>query len=87
MLMKKNIIMIIKKIDSKNLINEDIFIKPEIYEDIKKEFDYNRDVVIKDLNFILNIISKYIVKFKFLLIILILLVMLLIYIYNLSKYT
>ena len=85
--MKKNIIMIIKKIDSKNLINEDIFIKPEIYEDIKKEFDYNRDVVIKDLNFILNIISKYIVKFKFLLIILILLVMLLIYIYNLSKYT
>lgn len=79
--------MIIKKIDSKNLINEDIFIKPEIYEDIKKEFDYNREVVIKDLNFILNIISKYIVKFKFLLIILILLVMLLIYIYNLSKYT
>jgi hypothetical protein len=85
--MKKNIIMTIKKIDSKNFINEDIFIKPEIYEDIKKEFDYNREVVIKDLNFILNIISKYIVKFKLLLIILILLIMLFFYIYNLSKYT
>ena len=84
--MKKNIEMIITRIDKKNLINEDI-IKTEIYEDIKKEFDYNRDVVIKDLNFILNIISKYIVKFKLLLIILILLIMLLFYIYNLSKYT
>ena len=70
--MKKNIKMIITKIDSKNLIDKDIFIKPEIYENIKKEFDYNREVVIKDLNFILNIISKYILKFKFLLIILIL---------------
>ena len=84
--MKKNIEMIITRIDKKNLINEDI-IKTEIYEDIKKEFDYNRDVVIKDLNFILNIISKYIVKFKLLLIILILLIMLFFYIYNLSKYT
>ena len=79
--------MIITKIDSKNLIDKDIFIKPEIYETIKKEFDYNREVVIKDLNFILNIISKYILKFKFLLIILILLIMLFFYIYNLSKYT
>jgi hypothetical protein len=85
--MKKNIKMIITKIDSKNLIDKDIFIKPEIYETIKKEFDYNREVVIKDLNFILNIISKYILKFKFLLIILILLIMLFFYIYNLSKYT
>ena len=79
--------MIITKINSKNLIDNDIFIKPEIYETIKKEFDYNREVVIKDLNFILNIISKYILKFKFLLIILILLIMLFFYIYNLSKYT
>lgn len=79
--------MIITRIDSKNLIDKDIFIKPEIYDDIKKEFDYNREVVIKDLNFILNIISKYIVKFKLLLIILILLIMLFFYIYNLSKYT
>jgi len=85
--MKKNIKMIITKINSKNLIDKDIFIKPEIYETIKKEFDYNREVVIKDLNFILNIISKYILKFKFLLIILILLIMLFFYIYNLSKYT
>jgi hypothetical protein len=85
--MKKNIELIITRVDSKNSINEDIFIKPEVYEDIKKEFDYNREVVIKDLNFILNIISKYILKFKLLLIILILLIMLLFYIYNLSKYT
>ena len=79
--------MIITRVDNKNLIDKDIFIKPEVYETIKKEFDYNREVVIKDLNFILNIISKYIVKFKLLLIILILLIMLLFYIYNLSKYT
>ena len=85
--MKKNIEMIITRVDKKNLIDEDIFIKPEVYDDIKKEFHYNREVVIKDLNFILNIISKYIVKFKLLLIILILFLMLLFYIYNLSKYT
>jgi len=81
--MKKNIEMIITRINKKKLIDEDIFVKPEIYETIKKEFDYNREVVIKDLNFILNIISKYILKFKLLLIILILLVMFFFYIYNL----
>ena len=75
--------MIITRINKKKLIDEDIFVKPEIYETIKKEFDYNREVVIKDLNFILNIISKYILKFKLLLIILILLVMFFFYIYNL----
>lgn len=81
--MKKNIEMIITRIDKNKLKNEeDNFIKPENYETIKKEFNYNREVIIKDLNFILNIILKYIQKFKLLIIFLILLVMFVFYIYK-----
>ncbi len=73
--MKKNIVMTITRIDKNQLNNEkDNFIKPEIYETIKKEFDYSNEVKIKDLNFILNIILVTIQKYKLLLIFLILLI-------------
>jgi hypothetical protein len=80
--MKKNITMTITRINSDPSISKkDNFIKDEDkdYEFIKKEFVYNNEVIIKDLNFILNLFLNAIQKYKLIIIILILLVFLLLF--------
>ncbi len=58
--MKKNIVITIKRVHKekdKDINNED-FIKKEDYNKFDKDFYYNKEVIIKDLSYILNIILK-----------------------------
>ena len=70
--MKKNIVMTIKRIN-KNIINED-FIKNENYNKFEKDFYYNKEVAIKDLSFIINILFTYFNKIKIILLLIIFLI-------------
>lgn len=68
--MKKNIVITIKRVN-KNINNED-FIKKEDYNKFEKDFYYNKEVIIKDLSYLLNILLKYFNKIKIKIILLLL---------------
>jgi len=78
--MKKNISMTIKRVN-KN-INNEIFIKNEDYNKFEKDFYYNREVIIKDLNYLLNILLKYFNKIKIILLLIFFIITIYYFFYN-----
>ena len=78
--MKKNISMTIKRVN-KN-INNKIFIKNEDYNKFEKDFYYNREVIIKDLNYLLNILLKYFNKIKIILLLIFFIITIYYFFYN-----
>lgn len=78
--MKKNISMTIKRVN-KN-INNEIFIKNEDYNKFEKDFYYNREFIIKDLNYVLNILLKYFNKIKIILLLIFFIITIYYFFYN-----
>jgi len=78
--MKKNIFMTIKRVN-KN-INNDFFIKNEDYNKFEKDFYYNKEVIIKDLNYVLNLLLKYFNKIKIILLLIFFIITIYYFFYN-----
>ena len=78
--MKKNIVITIKRVN-KDINNED-FIKKEDYNKFDKDFYYNKEVIIKDLSYVLNILLKYFNKIKIILLLLFFIITIYYFIYN-----
>lgn len=65
--MHKNIKIIIRKEKNKekNKKNENLFFKKEEYLDFYKEFEYNKDIKLYDIDYILNKINNIINNYKY----------------------